>query len=74
MPPFWTVKSPAGCNSFATVMRGVLLAAMAMLVLILPGTAVEASPRQQTDGWSWLESGNQPLQSANGGCAFDHKR
>ena len=33
---------------FATVMRGVLLAAMAMLILIVPATAVEASPRQQT--------------------------
>ena len=37
-----------GYNLFATVMRGVLLAAMAMLVLIVPATAVEASPRQQT--------------------------
>ena len=37
-----------GYNVFATVMRGVLLAAMAMLVLIVPATAVEASPRQQT--------------------------
>ena len=51
MTQFWkvgTVKSPAGCNSFAAVMRGVLLAAMAMLVLIVPATAVDASPRQQT--------------------------
>ena len=30
------------CNSFAAVMRGVLLAAMAMLVLIVPATAVQA--------------------------------
>ena len=30
------------CNSFADVMRGVLLAAMAMLVLIVPATAVQA--------------------------------
>ena len=36
------------CNSFATVMRGGPLAAMAMLVLIVPATAVEASPRQQS--------------------------
>ena len=35
-------------NVFATVMRGALLAAMAMLVLIVPGATVEASPRQQT--------------------------
>ena len=35
-------------NVFATVMRGLLLAAMAMLVLIVPGATVDASPRQQT--------------------------
>ena len=48
MPTFWTVKSPAGCKSFATVMRGGSLETMAMLVLIVPATAVEASPRQQS--------------------------
>ena len=48
MPPFWTVKSPAGCKAFATVMRGGPLAAMALLVLIVPDTAVSASPRQQS--------------------------
>ena len=48
MPTFWTVKSPAGCKSFATVMRGGPLATMAMLVLIVPATTVSASPLQQT--------------------------
>ena len=48
MPPFRTVKSPAGCNSLATVMRGGPLAAIAMLVLIVPATTVSASPRQQS--------------------------
>ena len=35
-------------NLFATVMRGALLAAMAMLVLIVSDTTVSASPLQQT--------------------------
>ena len=50
MPPFSTVKSSVGCKSFATVMRGGPLAAMAMLVLIVPATTVSASPLQQTVG------------------------
>ena len=33
-----------GCNSFANVMRGLLLAATAMLVLIVPATEVKAQP------------------------------
>ena len=48
MPTLGQEKSPADCKSFATVVRGVLLTAMAMLALIVPVTAVEASPRQQT--------------------------
>ena len=42
MPTFGTGKRPADCKSFATVTRGVLLAAMAMLILIVPATAVKA--------------------------------
>ena len=39
---FGQVRGFVGCNSFANVMRGLLLAATAMLVLIVPATEVKA--------------------------------
>ena len=39
---FGQVRGFVGCNSFANVMRGLLLAATAMLVLIMPATEVKA--------------------------------
>ena len=39
---FGQVGGFVGCNSFANVMRGLLLAATAMLVLIMPATEVKA--------------------------------
>ena len=41
---FGQVRGFVGCNSFANVMRGLLLAATAMLVLIVPATEVKAQP------------------------------
>ena len=39
---FGQVRGFVGCNSFANVMRGLLLAATAMLVLSMPATEVKA--------------------------------
>ena len=41
---FGQVGGFVGCNSFVNVMRGLLLAATAMLVLIVPATEVKAQP------------------------------